>query len=294
MKKVLRLALCVFTLGGVLLLAGLVMARGDVSVMNIETDRVRIRVTPDEYTEPALAPEYTYPVAERLVVDANSADVTVGISSDGLIHVISDSQADVPFEPPENGTLTVTQAGSSGKLFSLDLIGAASEITVLLPAAHALDVSVSTVSGNVDLDAPSLGRVELETGSGDITAKSLMCLSFRADTISGDVDLGTLSTGDLDVSTTSGDVDLGAVTASTFGADTVSGDIGFELLSVSAGAELESTSGDVEGTLKGARAEYTVRVDTVSGWVKAQGGDGEVLVDVRTVSGDVDIGFSVR
>lgn len=276
MKKVFTTALILFVLGALLFAGGAVLAHGDLSVMDMETDFVAIDFTPDRWGGGV---EYTYPAGdvERIVINAISDNVRVGYADDKLIHVLAGSERDVAFSPSEDGTLTVRQKKSAGfKLFSLDFGGGFHAVTVLIPQGFAPDLTVSNVSGDMLVDAGKLENVRLETTSGDVDVPSLACNVFRIGTVSGDVDLGTVRADAVEISTTSGDVDFAHMDSP--------GEIA-----------LSSTSGDIDGALADAREDYTITVSTVSGDCSVRsGGSGPRALNVKTVSGDIDIDFETR
>ncbi len=276
MKKVLMIASALFAVGALLFAGGAVMAKGDMSVLNIETGLVKIDIS-GRHTSDAF--RYTCPAegVDLIKIDAVSADTSVTYWDGSGICVLSDSAEGVVVTPGTDGTLTVTQKERTGfKLFMIDFGRNAGDITVMLPSGLKPDLAVSTVSGDVEIGVTKLGGVRAGTASGDIRADSLNCGPFSAETVSGDIDLGAVTADTLSVSTTSGDVEL-------------------DYADAPGGLLLSSVSGGIVGTLSGAREDYTVSVSTVSGESGLiGGGTGPVKLSASTVSGDIDIRFKTR
>lgn len=274
MKKALIIAACLFALGALLFGVGALLAEGDMSVLNIETGLVKIDLTGSDSTGDAFRYACHAEGMEQIKIDAVNADVTVRYGDGEEIRVLSDSAEGVEVTQSLDGTLVVTQKKKADfTLFMIDFGRNAREITVLLPAGFAPALTVSTVSGDLKLEADTLDETKLKTTSGDISIPSLACRAFSAETVSGDLELGNL-------------------TADTFSVSTTSGDVDFDLAAAPGGVHLSSVSGDMDGTLSGAREDYAVSVSTVSGDTGlASGGEGPIPLTASTVSGDIDVRF---
>lgn len=274
MKKALIIAAALFAVGALLFGAGAVMAKGDLSVLNIETELVKIDLTGSDSAGDAFRYTCHAEGMERIIIDAVNADVSVKYGDGDEIGILSDSAEGVEVTQSVDGTLSVTQKKKADfKLFMIDFGRNAREITVLLPSGFAPELTVSTVSGDVEIGAAALGDIKLKTTSGDIRVPSLSCRSFSTKTVSGEIELGAVTADSLDLSTTSGDVD-------------------FDLVAAPGGVHLSSVSGDITGGLSGGREDYAVSVSTVSGDTRlASGGQGPIPLSAGTVSGDIDVRF---
>lgn len=127
---------------------------------------------------------------------------------------------------------------------------------------------------------PAEAEVEVEVGSGDVSARGLS-RRLRVSTGSGDVSLRDVS-GEVRIRCGSGDIELSRV----FGAlsfHTGSGDIEGE--NVKGDVDLETGSGDI--ALKGVEGE--LRILTGSGDVRVEGKLKEETWRIRTGSGDVHL-----
>ncbi len=189
----------------------------------------------------------------------------------------------------------------------LGIFGRSPELLVAIRCPEDADLELTTQSA--DLDARGrLGEVAARSASGDAMLADTSELSFT--TASGDLVAGAVSgaltaksaSGDVAVrsvrgpaavNTVSGDVRLGE-TAGLAGVNTVSGDV--ELDAVAGGARVSCVSGDVHVATRPGLALW-IDVQSVSGSVSSDldvgdapgGGDAQVELRVRTVSGDVRI-----
>jgi DUF4097 and DUF4098 domain-containing protein YvlB len=189
----------------------------------------------------------------------------------------------------------------------LGIFGRSPELLVAIRCPEASDLELTTQSA--DLDARGrLGEVAARSASGDAMLADTSELAFT--TASGDLVAGAVAgaltaksasgdvavrsvTGPAAVNTVSGDVRLGE-TAGLAGVNTVSGDV--ELDAVAGGARVSCVSGDVHVATRPGLALW-IDVQSVSGSVSSDldvgdapgGGDAQVELRVRTVSGDVRI-----
>ena len=160
---------------------------------------------------------------------------------------------------------------------------------------------MSSGSGMIELDRVK-GTVRASTGSGTIRAIGVAG-GLRASTGSGEVTLEQTAPGDVDVTTGSGNIKLSGVRGSVR-AHTASGRIAAEG-EASGSWKLQTASGSVTVRLP-AKTGFTLHAHTVSGTIHTaremtvQGtiggreldgkvGDGGVLLDVSTVSGNIHI-----
>ena len=189
----------------------------------------------------------------------------------------------------------------------LGIFGRSPELLVAIRCPEGADLELSTQSADVD-GRGSLGAVGVRSASGDVMLADAAEVSFAS--ASGDLVAGVVSgqlttksaSGDVavrsvggasTVNTVSGDVRLGE-TAALAAVNTVSGDV--ELDAVAGGARVSCVSGDVRVATRPGLALW-IDVQSVSGSVTSDldvgdapgGGDAQVELRVRTVSGDVRI-----
>lgn len=168
------------------------------------------------------------------------------------------------------------------------------------------DVMIYTTSGYITSDCTATGNVDVGTVSGEITFSSVNADKFKAsstsgsvklsgskvsgavniDTVSGDITFNDVTSGSVKIDTTSGEITLGDVESSDLNTNSVSGEVSFTNLTAG-DVNIDTTSGDVTGTITG---DHEYDVDTVSGDISLPSDiQGEAMVSISTVSGDVDI-----
>lgn len=179
-------------------------------------------------------------------------------------------------------------------------------------------VSISSISGKIDLNSFSANSLTATTTSGEITvAGGTITAGAHCSSTSGDIELtNTEISTSLYCSTTSGEIDLGSVTVGSKEHDAVnlnsiSGDLSLENVTIQGGLSLsttsgeidlepatvygdidaESTSGDVSLNLVGAPAHRIDRTSSTSGSISVTGGDetGTYGISVSTTSGEIEI-----
>lgn len=150
-------------------------------------------------------------------------------------------------------------------------------LTVFLPDTLTLDnITVETVSANVELMGGSVDSLTVSTTSGNITGPGLLAEDYEFGTVSGDISLTALPAdgSDIDCETVSGEARISCTAAP----DEVS---------------FNSVSGDLRLTLPEGSCRYTLDLSTVSGDRDTDGflssGDKLCAITAETVSGDVEL-----
>ncbi len=178
------------------------------------------------------------------------------------------------------------------------------KMEIFLPADYQENVSFRSVSGDIDITEKStFNDVTLNTVSGDINNNNTSSNSYSASSVSGDLSLSEIYSEDASLSSISGDIDyhgnLESLTAST-----VSGDCNFSLESLTGRIKLNSTSGDIEIKLPESMSA-SIDLSTVSGDLSSDIpilttgskknhlsgtiGSGNHSIEGHTVSGDIHI-----
>jgi hypothetical protein len=194
--------------------------------------------------------------------------------------------------------VTLRDKNKVGFSFSLgSLVFGNDGLRVQARLPHGAGVKVKTASADTE-GSGSLGRLEVNSVSGDVRVRGEVAEDATVKTVSGDVDLEQVD-GDLSAQTVSGDVRVRAVAGS---ADTksVSGDIRLEALTAG-DASFSSVSGDIEigiaqgslldvdaGSTSGDLASEVPLASEPPGGESAAAGP-TVVLRGRTVSGDVRI-----
>ena len=213
-----------------------------------------------------------------------------------------------------NGVLVIEQKGASqrlgvGPIFGLlRSLSGGGNVTVRLAEKNWKFITVETLSGDVEAEEFSAGRVELSTKNGDVRLERAKASAVELSVATGDIGLEDVSAESLSARTYSGDVSLTAVDAGKASLQSTSGDLELsdvrvgeklaikatsgdvELEGVDAGElEIETVSGDVSGTLLSAKR---VEPHSFSGTIRVPPADlseTEGLCVIRSVSGDIEI-----
>ena len=161
-----------------------------------------------------------------------------------------------------------------------------------------VNVNINNVSADVNVADIMLGKVKITNVSGDIRFASLACNELKIEVVSGKVTANEIISGKFSVNGVSGTVDIAKIAASEIDIDTVSGKTTL-VLAKKCDVDVSGVSGSVNITLP-TEAGATVEFSTVSGDFVSllphktskntyTFGDGEMSVDVETVSGNLYI-----
>jgi DUF4097 and DUF4098 domain-containing protein YvlB len=187
---------------------------------------------------------------------------------------------------------------------SVDVTAVSAEVDVQGSFGRRLDID--SVSGDVVVAKSAPGEVDIEAVSGNVNAW-LDTDDLSVSTVSGDANVHGAITGDVDLNSVSGDVQLAARALKRLKVNTVSGDADVNVaLAEGARLEGESVSGNVTVRLP-ANTSARLSLESFSGDIdspvghveeeehgpgsslEAKLGGGSALVDVETLSGDIDI-----
>lgn len=255
-----------------------------------------------------------------IVIEGLVADVIIGKSDDGCIHVdYHNAQLQQRYQFYQYDENNVFHAGIKdvgrregakkiilfGKtILSYDTVNQYSgdiQLSVRIPDGISV-LEAGTMSGDMKLYNLESGKASLHTASGDIDLTGFRAEAMRLQTGSGDVEAVNFAVGSLTVGTGSGDMELrgsmeecviktgsGDVEmkaengVSRISVTTGSGDAELDLTGIG-GAEVHATVGSGECTVYGAGGEfYQVTCGSITV------GSGECKVNVQTGSGDVEV-----
>ena len=212
-----------------------------------------------------------------------AGDVTIHVSEAPDAGVIIDGDVDdLDVTCSADGVLTIREGRTaSSSFFSLRGLRSA-DVELYLPRRHWETITVTTASGDVDVDRGELDAdyLTVTTASGDLSARLSACrvLSFKS--ASGDLDLSgscgcllaeTMS-GDLSLKgwfeeatlkSASGDIELEGRTA-RFQGSAMSGDVDVDTDVLPGALELSSKSGDCTARIPDG-GPFSLRMKTVSG-----------------------------
>ncbi len=158
-------------------------------------------------------------------------------------------------------------------------------LTVTLPADYTGDVQMHSVSGEILAGnmAQKLGRVRIETVSGDVDFRAEGASQLSVSTTSGEVRVQDAAY-DIDAKTVSGEVYLNCAAAGNIQVQTVSGEVSAALpRDASCALNFSSVSGDFRSS------HSTLGVSSADRSFHGKLGAGEKTLQVNTTSGDLTI-----
>ena len=253
-------------------------------------------------------------------VVTTAGDVAIHVSEAPDAGVIIDGDVDdLDVTCSADGVLTIREGRTASSSFFSRRGFCSADVELFLPRRHWDMISVTTASGDVDIDRDGLDidHLTVTTASGSLSARLNYCrvLSFKsasgdlevkgpcgsliAETMSGDLTLGT-DLEDASLHTASGDIELNGPVR-RLRAKAISGDLRVSTPVLPEVLELSSKSGDCEALLPDA-GPFLLRMKTTSGEFDSAfpmnyingtfvygGGDGPCY-SITTISGDVSLG----
>lgn len=135
------------------------------------------------------------------------------------------------------------------------------------------------VEGDLECD-----EISLSTVSGDNKLKKVQVSRLDIASTSGDCKLKDCSMNECYLKTVSGDIRARHVSGYTMQGTSVSGDIKTKEIDFEK-AFLKTTSGDIDARLQGTESDYTIYSR------KGNIGSGRKVIELKTVSGDIDYSF---
>ena len=255
-----------------------------------------------------------------IVVQTVAGDVTIHANQAPDAGVVIDGDVDdLDVTCSADGVLTIREGRTASSSFFSRRGFCSADVELFLPRRHWDMISVTTASGDVDIDRDGLDidHLTVTTASGSLSARLNYCrvLSFKsasgdlevkgpcgsliAETMSGDLTLGT-DLEDASLHTASGDIELNGPVR-RLRAKAISGDLRVSTPVLPEVLELSSKSGDCEALLPDA-GPFLLRMKTTSGEFDSAfpmnyingtfvygGGDGPCY-SITTISGDVSLG----
>lgn len=248
-----------------------------------------------------------------------AGDVSIHLSEAPDAGVIIDGDVDeLDVTCSADGVLTIREGRTASSSFFSRRGFCSADVELFLPRRHWEIISVSTTSGDVDIDRDGLDvdQLSVKTTSGDLSARLSRCARLQFSSSSGDLDLEGACT-DLHAETMSGDISLRGQAenaflksasgdieltglVSRFLGSTMSGDVRLETAALPQEMQLSSKSGDCEAQIPDA-GPFTMRMKTVSGEISCDfpvnyvngvcvyGGGSGPAYSMTTISGDVSL-----
>lgn len=253
-------------LGGVLLIAaGFIMVKGDVTMFNSKNSR---------YVEKF------YDCRDKITdISVTESSGTVVVQAGDVDHVsvsYHDREDDPLYEIEEsNGRLSIRRKKNEGIFFfNLDFTRRETVITVPEELSGSLDLKNS--SGSIRVKDVAAGEVILKNTSGSIKLEDVT------------------SEGDLSVKNTSGSISLKNTEAGkAVSAENTSGSIKLDDLKSGSDIRLDTSSGSIKGTIVGKESDYRIHASVTSGSCNLKDSDeGDKELNARVTSGSINIRFS--
>ena len=252
-------------------------------------------------------------------VFTEAGDVSIHMSEAPDAGVIIDGDVDdLEVACSADGVLTIREGRTASSSFFSRMGFRSADVELFLPRRHWETITVTTASGDVDIDRDGLDIdcLTVTTASGDLNCRLRACAVLSFKSASGDLELqGTCTdliaetkSGDLSLKgqvenaqlkTASGDISLEGL-VSSFHAKTMSGDVEVETSALPQAMELSSKSGECEARIPDA-GPFSVRLKTISGALECEFpvnynnglcvyGDGSgPMYTMSSISGDVSL-----
>lgn len=295
MRKTVKLAIAI---AWICILLGIVCVGG--ATVAVGFDFEKLNTTEMIQGEFTIAGDFS-----EIDIHSLSADVRLMLAEDDICRVEYETRSDVSWKIAHGKLFVETE--KSDPIVHIGIGFFNEYVNIYLPRDTYESLTIDTTSGDVYV-FPAFDvvkTVKISSSSGDISFIGTVSESLTAESTSGSVLIREPNAKAVYVKTTSGEVTLSAVYASTVSVKTTSGDVDLEsvtakeTLTVNTGSgdielycdageiHLESTSGDIEGSI-GSAKHYIV--DTTSGTVRIPPNDTSAnICEIHTTSGDIEI-----
>ena len=228
-----------------------------------------------------------------IIIEDISAEVSLIPSTDGQIHILyyESEYSTYNVNIDANGVLSFILNRAQGPDATREPSGMRLNTVVAVPTDFDGDVALTTVDGNILLDAISItGNLTAETVTGNITVTdSKLEQGASLSTTDGNVLFrqSVIAAGKLYLNTISGSISSdSAMISGNIDAVTVSGDILF-VKTTAGDVSCVATTGNINIAVFDRPQGYRVIAETTSGSIKAPNSDaGMYVISTKTVSGN--------
>ncbi len=252
---------------------------------------------------------------DSVVIETDCGDVTLEPSEDSKVHFNYENNGSMNQQlaykfnfRQEGRTVFVSakkQSGSSNFFRSISC----PDITVTASLPEGLkNVSVHAMSGDIKAEEVKADQITLSTKSGDVELDSIHARSAEVQTLSGDINASDISVDHFIANTKSGDIEMDNCLTKSLEIFTVSGDLRLDDISA-AGAMISGVSGDIDSddcviqdfTVKTVSGDVdfsdlktgSLTAETVSGDIEIALTEADgYLANVKTTSGDVSLDYN--
>ncbi len=243
----------------------------------------------------------TYEVTEKISnvnIDVNMSDIKImpvmGTDKITLTYFTDDTNKYDISE--DNGTLSVKYVKFNKEkakwydyYFSFDF-SRDHDVILQVPQNFRADLLLHADYGDIEVTDMSGDSMNIHTSYGDLDITGCKFKAMECATDYGDIDIERSQSDTFNCSTDFGSIDV-TDTAGKINCGTDYGDIEFERIS-GASIVMDTSCGDIEGTIDGREADYTINAQTNLGDKNVQSrAGGEKRLDVKTDMGDIDIIF---
>lgn len=276
-KIALIIAVACLLVGGILVTVSLVRTGLDFSSFQTSTLETRTYTPTEAFTD--------------LYIDDRFCDIELRSSTDSSVRVVcTEDESCKHTVSVQSGTLRITVQDQRPWYahIGIFMIRWHPKVVVYLPAQTYQSLYIKTLSGDIQLVDPlHVSEAELQTTSGDISARAEVQRKLIVQSTSGSIRLDRITCSSLEVETTSGDIDLLHMTATdSVSVGSTSGDVTLQTASLGAKFTCKTTSGEIE--LSDLSAE-SLSVKSTSGDIELRA----VLIDghaeLQAVSGDIGL-----
>lgn len=249
----------IMRIGALLLIIGAVLSVGAFAWNGFSFDGL---LDGEVYRQETYLPEGEF---DRLDVSAVDAEIHIQPAQDGVCRVVCDESEDGQYTVEvQNSVLTVRSEDDWRAGIGIHM--EEPQLMLFLPEKDYAEMKVHSVSGDVNVSGMRIDALAMDVTSGEIGLSQLTLGRLDVETVSGDVDmLDSVVTGDVNIRTTSGEIELENADAANFYITSVSGDVKGILCSGKA-FDVHAVSGDVK--LPQSASGGAFKVSTTSGDVE--------------------------
>lgn len=288
LKHILIIAAALFLVGGIVFFIAFAASGfsfGALSPMDVE-DKIYTESADNQITS--------------ISVNYSNADVEVSlgetfkVSYPVIVYKGGDAISEVSVTDT-SGKLVIRERIDSMKILGYNEISP--KISITVPRDRVCDFSIEIDNGTITLEGSglSVGNLILDTDNGDLNLNELSAVKITASTDGGFVTLkNATAAASIDLETDRGEIQMfGNITSKRLEAETSTGDISHENGIISADKINISTEvGDIEATLAGSEADYTILVEKSLGTSNVSNSvGGAKRAELGTEVGDIEIRF---
>lgn len=248
--------------------------------------------------------------AESVIIETDCGNITVtGCSEDDRIKFnyenngSANQQLAYGFDFRQDGKTiyAIAKKKSGATNFFKSISCPDIQLTIEIPEGLK-NLSIRSMSGDIECEDVAVAQLTITSMSGDINLDNCMVKALEANTMSGDIELEDSDASDMALTTVSGDVRVIDGGTESLNAKTTSGDVAIEDCKTY-DVNASSVSGDVSVTVEDVGG-YLAHVKTTCGDISLEFngesldvmrggsyvlGNGEVKLNLSTVSGDIDV-----